>query len=84
MKLVVQEGEPTLFEVGDVLEAEIVPSAGTGRAILIVERKTAGVQWLSPRQATGESLGVQEGSERELGMLRAAGYRLPVIGGHRK
>jgi hypothetical protein len=78
MKLVVQEAEPLLFEAGDVLEAEIVPSSGTGRAVLIIDRKKNSAQWITPSLAIKEGLAVTEASERELGMLRAAGYRLPV------
>jgi hypothetical protein len=78
MKLVVQESEPVLFGTGEVLDAEIIPSAGTGRAILVVDRRKSSHQWVSPSQAAKEGLAVQEATSQELGALRGAGYRLPA------
>ena len=79
MKLKCVTDEGTLFAVGEVFEAEIIPSAGTGRAVLVAQRGTRGLaQWISPGQAKKEGLGILEASPAELGMLRGSGYRLAV------
>ncbi|MBM4018875.1 MAG: hypothetical protein FJ288_11185 [Planctomycetes bacterium] len=84
MVLTVQEPEPTLFGPGETLEAQMIASAGTARAVLVIGgRKGPGVQWITPADARREGLAVVEATERELGMLRGAGYALPVTGGGR-
>ena len=72
---------PSLFGSGETLEAQMVPSAGTGRAVLVIGgRKGTGGQWISPAEARREGLGVVDATDRELGMLRGAGYALPIVG----
>ena len=79
MKIVVQESEPSLFGAGETMAAEIIPSAECGRAVLVVDRGKSSAQWVSPAEASKEGLAVIEATERELGLLRGAGYALPVV-----
>lgn len=79
MRIIVQEAEPSLFGAGQTMDAEIIPSAECGRAVLVVERGKASAQWVSPAEAVKEGLAVIDATERELGLLRGAGYALPVV-----
>lgn len=79
MKVTVQEAEPLLFGAGETMAAEIIPSAECGRAVLVVNRGKSSAQWVSPGEAAKEGLAVLEATERELGLLRGAGYALPVV-----
>jgi hypothetical protein len=78
MKLIVMDPAAALFGPGDVLEAEMIPSAATGRAILVIDRHGNDASYLTPSEAVREGLGIQDATDRELAMLRAAGYPLPV------
>ncbi len=81
MKLVAQDPKAVLFETGEVIEsAEVVPPAGNGRAVLVVDfDQAAARRWISPAQAYKDNLGVVDATKEELAMLRGAGYALPVV-----
>lgn len=78
MKLVARKKQPLLFGEGEILNAEIVPAAGTGKAVLIAEGGKTGRHWLSPAEAYDECLAIVAAKPEERGMLIGAGYRLPV------
>ena len=78
MKLVAHKKQPLLFGEGEVLDAEIVPAAGSGKAVLICEGGRTGRHWLSPAEAYDECLAIQQAKPEERGMLIGAGYRLPM------
>jgi hypothetical protein len=78
MKLVTRKKQPLLFGEGEVLNAEIVPAAGSGKAVLVVEGGKTGRHWLSPADAEDECLAIQAVTPEEHGMLIGAGYRLPI------
>jgi len=81
MKLVVCDPATVLFATGEVMPADIVPSAGTGRALVVVHPGTAHARYVTAAEAVREGLGIQDATDRELAMLTASGYRLPVVPG---
>jgi len=81
MKLMAQDPKAVLFETGEVIEsAEVVPAAGGGRAMLVVDFDQANARrWITPSQAYKDNLGVVDATKEQLAMLRGAGYDMPVI-----
>ena len=77
MKLVARRAQPLLFGEGEVMDAEIVPAAGMGKAVLIVEGGATGRHWLSPAEAEDECLAIVAAKAEERGMLIGSGYRMP-------
>ena len=78
MKLVARRAQPLLFGEGEILGAEIVPAAGMGKAMLIVEGGKTGRNWLSPAEAEDECLAIVAATPEERGMLIGSGYRMPM------
>ena len=78
MKLVARGEQPLLFGEGEVLDAEIVPAGGSGKAVLVVQGGKSGRYWLTPAEAEAECLAIQSAKPEERGMLIGAGYRLPM------